>query len=514
MRAGWRRGMPGDATPHRQGHMASWPRVPSNGCRACGPAQLGESPQITNGVEHVHNSGPFGSRRDGSADMFLRHDCSPVTPSILFSACRLARRVSGFPQCRGPRPKYRLRRGCVRLARSFGCDRSPLTLGQSTFSGKSPVSWGRGSRVLKSGGQGRWRRVDHADGRASRRPAAHRPPRSRRKGRGRTQKPEQVSLPADSPTELLRATPPHSLAPSDTINRCFGVWPPEVSRNESIGETSDKARARSSSRQPEGISPPPRFGAPAAVIRSCECPMDRSRTRKPHDFTLLSAAGSESEKTVERKRAATRRTDEDRAGAPSGRMSQTALPILGESLALRERPPRPRRSAVSGGDSRCGQLDIHDGKSKSKRIRQENRRMGYSPIAKRRSPNEIELEKNSERFLAGHARALCPARRTLLERAVAAARKDALIAVVPERRQGRSQVEKSPRPLQTEKRQRYSVAPCRYLFSDRYFRIERGCGPPAYPVKRCAISVMFCPPKPKLLLRTLSHLCSRATLGT
>lgn len=166
--------------------------------------------------------------------------------------------------------------------------------------------------------------------------------------------------------------------------------------------------------------------------------MDRSRTRKPHDFTLLSAAGRESEKTVERKRAATRRTDEDRAGAPSGRMSQTALPILGESLALRERPPRPRRSAVSGGDSRCGQLDIHDGKNKSKGIRQKNFQVGYSPIAKRRSPNEIGLEKKSEKTRARHARALCPIRRTSLERAAFAARKDAPIVAMTERRQGRS----------------------------------------------------------------------------
>jgi hypothetical protein len=37
---------------------------------------------------------------------------------------------------------------------------------------------------------------------------------------------------------------------------------------------------------------------------------------------------------------------------------------------------------------------------------------------------------------------------------------------------------------------------------------------PAQPVKRRVMSVMFCPPKPKLLLSTWSQRTSRATLGT
>jgi hypothetical protein len=61
----------GEATPRRQGHMTTRPCIPLDGCRAWYPAQPGERPQNTNGVEHVHNSGPFGSRRDGSSDRFI-----------------------------------------------------------------------------------------------------------------------------------------------------------------------------------------------------------------------------------------------------------------------------------------------------------------------------------------------------------------------------------------------------------------------------------------------------------
>jgi hypothetical protein len=68
----------------------------------------------------------------------------------------------------------------------------------------------------------------HPQERASRRPAAFGPTLSRRKGRGRARAPEQVSPPDGSPTELLRAAPPHALAPSDTINRFVAFRPPGI----------------------------------------------------------------------------------------------------------------------------------------------------------------------------------------------------------------------------------------------------------------------------------------------
>jgi hypothetical protein len=73
-------GEPG-ATPRPLGHMTWGPCAPLNGCRACGPAQPGESPENSNGVDHVHNSGPFGSRRDGTCRRFFGAGCSPVTNS-------------------------------------------------------------------------------------------------------------------------------------------------------------------------------------------------------------------------------------------------------------------------------------------------------------------------------------------------------------------------------------------------------------------------------------------------
>lgn len=87
-------------------------------------------------------------------------------------------------------------------------------------------------------------RVDPAFGRASRRPAAGRLQSPRRKGGGRASEP--VSPPADSPVELLRTTPPHSLAPSDTINRCAGIQTPEMKRNESKEKAAGQGVRRSS----------------------------------------------------------------------------------------------------------------------------------------------------------------------------------------------------------------------------------------------------------------------------
>jgi hypothetical protein len=123
--------------------------------------------------------------------------------------------------------------------------------------------------------KGCWRSVELACSRVSRRPAAFRPSGSRRKGRGRARTLEQVSPPDGSPAELLRTTPPHSLAPSDTINRCVGVQPPENKTDESIRETSDKPRARRSSR----CAAQTYLSAPAirdTCNRLCKCPFHRS----------------------------------------------------------------------------------------------------------------------------------------------------------------------------------------------------------------------------------------------
>lgn len=133
------------------------------------------------------------------------------------------------------------RRGCVPVARSLGGHQSPITCHLSRCCGYLPLSRGLGVPWVGSRRSG-FRRRELAGSKASRRPAACRPLRSRRKGRGRAMTPELVPPPADSPAELLRATPPHSLAPSDTINRYVLIQAPDMGMDESTERTTNKGK--------------------------------------------------------------------------------------------------------------------------------------------------------------------------------------------------------------------------------------------------------------------------------